>query len=183
MSDATRRAVFLDRDGTIIEDADYLTGPEQIRILPGVPKALRRLREAGFLLVVVTNQSAIARGLLTEEKLALIHAELDRRLAAEGAAVDAYYHCPHLPEGTVERYARACDCRKPAPGLLVRAAQEWGIDLARSHAVGDAERDVEAGRRAGCCTVLIGGGRSAHAQAHAGDLAGAADIILGAEDA
>jgi D-glycero-D-manno-heptose 1,7-bisphosphate phosphatase len=183
MSDAKRRAVFLDRDGTIVEDMDYLTEIEQLRVLPGVPGALRRLKEAGFLLVVVTNQSAIARGRLTEQKLALIHAELDRRLAAEGAAVDAYYHCPHLPEGTVERYAQSCDCRKPAAGLFLRAARELGIDLARSYAVGDSERDVSAGRTAGCYAILIGGGRSAHAQAHAADLAGAADVILGAENA
>ena len=183
MSDAARRAVFLDRDGTIIEDADYLTEPGQIRILPGVPDALRRLREAGFLLVVVTNQSAIARGWLTEEGLALIHAELDRRLEAEGAAVDAYYHCPHLPDGDATGHAQTCDCRKPAPGLFLRAAREWCIDMARSYAVGDAERDVEAGRTAGCRTILIGAGRSAHAQAHAGDLARAANIILAAEDA
>ena len=181
MSDAKLRAVFLDRDGTLIEDADYLTEVEQLRILPGVPQALRRLRDAGFLLVVVTNQSAIARGWLTEGKLALIHAELDRRLRADGAAVDAYYHCPHLPDGTVAEYARECDCRKPAPGLLLRAAQDWGIELSRSYAVGDSERDIEAGRRAGCFAILIGGRAPAQsrAQAHAADLAGAADIILG----
>jgi len=157
MSEDGQRAVFLDRDGTIIEDVDYLTQIDQLRILPGVPQALRRLKEAGFLLIVVTNQSAVARGWLTEEKLAEIHAELNRRLKAEGAAVDAFYHCPHLPDGSVGRYARVCDCRKPAPGLFLRAAEEWGIDLSRSYAVGDAQRDVEAARRAGCFAILLGG--------------------------
>jgi len=179
MSGPLRRAVFLDRDGTLIEDVDYLTEPGQIRILPGVPAALRRLKEAGFLLIVVTNQSAVARGMLTEAKLTAVHAELNGRLAAEGAAVDAFYYCPHLPDGVVERYARACDCRKPAAGLLRRAAAEWHVDPARSYAVGDSERDVEAGRAAGCFSILLGGGRSGHADALAADLAGAADVILG----
>lgn len=178
MNEPLRRAVFLDRDGTLIEDVDYLTAPAQLRILPGVPAALRQLREAGFLLLVVTNQSAVARGMLSEEELAAIHAELNRRLAAEGAAVDAFYYCPHLPDGVVGRYARACDCRKPAPGLLRRAAQEWGVDAARSYAVGDSARDVEAGRRAGCYSILVGAADAGGADARAADLAAAAAIIL-----
>jgi D-glycero-D-manno-heptose 1,7-bisphosphate phosphatase len=178
MSEPKRRAVFLDRDGTLNQDVDFLTEVEQLHILPGVPQALRRLREAGFLLIVVTNQSAIARGLLTEEKLAFIHAEMERRLAAEGTRLDAFYYCPHLPDGRVERFARACDCRKPAAGLFRRAARDWGIDAAHSYAVGDSERDVQAGRTAGCFSIMVGGGRSADAHAHAADLAGAADIIL-----
>jgi len=178
MSEPKRRAVFLDRDGTIIEDVDFLTDVEQLRILPGAPGALRRLKEAGFLLFVVTNQSAVARGTLTEEKLALIHEELNRRLAAEGAGIDAFYYCPHLPDGIVERYARVCDCRKPAPGLITRAAREWDVDPSRSYAAGDSERDVEAGRRAGCFTILVGGARSQYADADSADLAGTARIIL-----
>jgi D-glycero-D-manno-heptose 1,7-bisphosphate phosphatase len=179
MSGAPRRAVFLDRDGTLIEDVDYLTDAAQIRVLPGVPGALKLLKEAGFRLIVVTNQSAVARGMLTEEELGLIHEELNRRLAADGAAVDAFYYCPHLPEGAVKRYARACDCRKPAPGLILRAAAEWRVDTGASFAVGDSERDVEAGRAAGCRTILTGAVRSRLAGAHAADLAAAVDLILG----
>ncbi len=178
MSEPGRRAVFLDRDGTMIEDVDYLTEIEQIRILPGVPDALRRLREAGYLLIVVTNQSAVARGMLTETELADIHAELSRRLAAEGAAVDAFYYCPHLPHGVVERYACVCDCRKPAAGMFRRAEEEWGVDAARSYAVGDTERDVQAGRAAGCFSIRLGPGPSEAADATAPDLGAAADIIL-----
>jgi len=174
-----RRAVFLDRDGTIIEDMDYLTRSEQIRLLPGVPEALRRLREAGYLLIVVTNQSAIARGWLTEDELHAIHADLNELLSGNGAAVDAFYHCPHLPDGDVPGYARACDCRKPEPGLILHGADDWGVDLAASWVVGDSERDIEAGRRAGCRTVRVGAGDRTAADASAPDLAAAVDYILG----
>ena len=158
MTDAARPAVFLDRDGTLVRDADYLTEADQLEILPGVPEALRMLRRAGFLLIVVTNQSAIARGWLTEEALRTIHAELNALLGAEGAPIDAFYYCPHLPNGTVPAYARACRCRKPEPGLIRQAAEEWHVDPARSYVVGDSERDAEAGRRAGCRAFQIGNG-------------------------
>jgi D-glycero-D-manno-heptose 1,7-bisphosphate phosphatase len=179
-TDAGRPAVFLDRDGTIIEDADYLTDPEQIRILPGVLSALKRLRDSGYLLIVVTNQSAIARGWLTEDGLKEVHSELDRRLHAGGAHVDAYYCCPHLPEGTVPRYAVACDCRKPKPGLLNRAAQEWDVDMGSSFMVGDSVRDAEAGRHAGCRSILVGSAPESAEWPSAPGLAEAADLILGA---
>lgn len=174
----TNRAVFLDRDGTIIEDVDSLTRIEEMRILPGVPEALRRLREAGFLLIIVTNQSAIARGRLTESGLAVLHEELNRRLAAEGAALDAFYYCPHLPGAVEAAYDCACRCRKPAPGLLWQAAREWRVKLRRSYMVGDSDRDVEAGRRAACTTILIGSGSPVPADAAAADLGKAASIIL-----
>lgn len=173
-----RSAVFLDRDGTLIEDVGYLDTAAQIEILPGVPEALRRLREAGFLLIVVTNQSAVARGWLTERRLESIHQSLNAALGREGVAPDAYYYCPHLPDGEVDEYARACACRKPAPGLLMRAAKEWGIALERSYAVGDSERDVEAGRRVGCCTILVGDEAASCACARAKDLPEAAELIL-----
>ncbi|GAG11552.1 unnamed protein product, partial [marine sediment metagenome] len=152
VNEPTNRAVFLDRDGTIVEDVGYLRATDDIRILPGAAEALTRLKEAGFLLLIVTNQSAVARGWLTEDAMLEIEREIERLLEREGAVVDGFYYCPHLPEGTVSRYARVCGCRKPQPGLLERAARGWDVNLARSYAVGDSERDVEAGRRAGCRT-------------------------------
>ena len=155
-----RRAAFLDRDGTIIHDADYLATPDEVVLLPGAARAVRMLNAAGVLVVVITNQSAIARGIITEEALETIHDRLRSDLAAEGAHLDDIRFCPHLADGVVTRYARACDCRKPEPGMILRAARQHVIDLASSVAVGDAERDVEAGRRAGCRTVFLLRGRT-----------------------
>lgn len=165
-----------------MEDVDYLTRTEQLRLLPGAAEALRLLHAAGYLLIVVTNQSAIARGWLTEEGLQNIHARLEELLGEQGAVVDAWYYCPHLPNGQVQQYAGECSCRKPEPGLLQRAAREWDVALGRSWAVGDSERDVEAGRRAGCRTVLLGGEAVPTADALAPDLLGAARLILDRED-
>ncbi len=142
-------ALFLDRDGTLIDDVDYLVRANQIRLSREAALAVRSANEAGVPVVVVTNQSAIARGMLTEEDLAAIHENLARRLAAHGARVDAFYHCPHHPTEGAPPYRRACDCRKPEPGLFLRAARDLGLDLERSGAIGDSERDVEAARRAG----------------------------------
>jgi histidinol-phosphate phosphatase family protein len=150
-------AVFLDRDGTIIRDAEYLADPRGIELLPGAAEGLARLAGAGFRLVVVTNQSGVARGLFPESAIDDVNRELARILALRGVEVAGWYHCPHLPEAPVAAYARECQCRKPAPGLILRAAGELSIDLARSYAVGDRPRDVEAGRRAGVRgTVLLG---------------------------
>ncbi len=158
------RAVLLDRDGVLIADVGHLTSPDQIRVLPRVPEALRRLRAAGWRLIVATNQSVVARGRITEEQLREIHRVLLEALRAQGAEIDAVYYCPHHPEGAVAEYRRVCDCRKPCPGMLLRAAQEWRLDLSRSVVVGDAPSDVEAGRRAGCRTVLIVGADPAGAR-------------------
>jgi len=162
VSDAQHRgrAVFLDRDGVLIADVDHLTSANQIRVLPRVPEALRRLHAAGWRLIIATNQSVVARGLITEANLQEIHRVLQADLRARGAEIDAVYYCPHHPEGAVAPYRRSCDCRKPSSGMLVRAAREWGLDLARSVIVGDALSDIEAGRRAGCRTVLIRGGET-----------------------
>lgn len=180
-----RPAVFLDRDGTIVREVDYLRRPDRMRLLPHAADAIRRLRHGGFAVVLATNQSGIARGLLTEADLADIHEALRRRLARRRARLDGIYYCPHHPEFGGAAYRRECDCRKPAPGMLLRAAWELGLDLARSFAVGDSERDLEAGRRAGCRTVLVrtGYGRAAEARGAAADhvaddLAAAADWIL-----
>ena len=136
-----RRAVFLDRDGTLNENLDYLTRPEQMRLLPGVGAALQQLRAAGFACVVVTNQSVVGRGMITEAELAIIHDEMKRQLREAGAAVDGIYAATAMTDHPD---------RKPAPGLLLRAALELQLDLANSWMVGDSLRDIQAGRAAGC---------------------------------
>jgi D-glycero-D-manno-heptose 1,7-bisphosphate phosphatase len=143
---AGRPAVFLDRDGTLIEDTHYPRDPGRVRLLPGAAEALRELGRRGFLLVVVSNQSGLSRGLVTAEEARAVAARVEECLRAEGAGLHASYYCPHAPWDS-------CGCRKPSPGMLLRASAELGIDLARSFLVGDKPSDVEAGRRAGCYTI------------------------------
>ena len=183
-----RPAVFLDRDGTIVREVGYLRSPAQLRLLPRAASAIRRLNDAGFAVIITTNQSGIARGILTEADLALTNETLQRRLARYRAHIDAFYFCPHHPEVGPPEYRRRCRCRKPSPGMLLRAAREFDLDLARSFAVGDSARDLLAGRNAGARAILVrtGYGRQTEAQCGAGlpadhvadDLAGAADWIL-----
>jgi D-glycero-D-manno-heptose 1,7-bisphosphate phosphatase len=182
------RAVFLDRDGTLVERSHYPSRPEHLRLYPGIAAPLAALRRAGFRLVVITNQSGIARGYFTEADLDRMHAYLRAELAARGVELDAFYHCPHHPDGQVAGLAMRCDCRKPAPGLLLRAARELGLDLARSWFIGDILDDVEAGARAGCRTALVDLGTEPAPQSAlrqpdfvARDTAHALAIILGAE--
>jgi len=150
-----RRAAFLDRDGTIIFDASYLTDPKGVRLLEGAAEGIRAFKSAGLLAVVVTNQSIIARGMADVATLEAIHARMQEMLRREGAELDAIYYCPHHPDGVVETLAVRCDCRKPAPGMLLRASRELNIDLARSVMIGDAGTDVLAGKNAGCTTIRI----------------------------
>lgn len=150
----TKRAVFLDRDGTINVEKDYLYRPEEFEFIPGAVDAVRLLKQHGYVVVVVTNQSGIARGYYTEDDLTVLHNHIDRLLAAEGVSVDAWYYCPHHAEGKGE-YAVDCSCRKPLPGMLLKAADEHGIDLSSSWMVGDKLVDVEAGVAAGCRSVLV----------------------------
>ena len=157
----TRPAVFLDRDGTIIEDVGYLRDLSQIDLLPWSADAIRQLNEAGYLVVVVTNQSGVARGYFDEAHVRATHAAIDAALAERGARIDAYYYCPHHPDSGNPPYRGVCDCRKPASGLLMRAAQDLAIALSQSWMVGDWWRDVQAGIAAGTRTVLIRSGRSA----------------------
>lgn len=192
MSPVLYPAVFLDRDNTLIEDPGYINDPAAVRLLPGAGEALRRIRAAGYRAVVVTNQSGVARGRITEGQLVAVHARLRELLGAEGAELDAIYHCPYLdgPEAVVAAYRRDSDLRKPRPGMLLLAARELGLDLARSWMVGDSARDVEAGRAAGCRTILIRGheaqaaargqaasGGTVRADYFARDLVAAADYI------
>lgn len=149
-------AVFLDRDGVLIEDRELLVDASEMRLLDGVPAALCRLKLAGFRLIVVSNQAVVARGLLTEGQLQELHSVLGQRLtAAGGPSLDAVYYCPHHPQATLEAYRVECDCRKPRPGTLLQAAREHQLDLAASFMVGDRITDVMAGTAAGCRTVLV----------------------------
>jgi D-glycero-D-manno-heptose 1,7-bisphosphate phosphatase len=149
------RAVFLDRDGTLVHPRHYPSRPEELILYDGIGADLRALQEAGFRLVVITNQSGLARGLFTEDDLRLMHDHLERELARSGVRIDGIYYCPHHPDGSVPDLAIRCDCRKPQPGLLLRAAADLGLDLARSWFIGDILDDCEAGNRAGCRTVLV----------------------------
>lgn len=149
-------AVFLDRDGVLVEDRGLLVDAAELRLIPGVPSALRRLRENGFRLIVVSNQAVVARGMITPEGVEAIHADLLRLLEEAGAPrLDAIYFCPHHPEADVPEYRVHCDCRKPQPGTLLRAAEEHHLDLAASFMVGDRITDIAAGAAAGCRTVLV----------------------------
>jgi D-glycero-D-manno-heptose 1,7-bisphosphate phosphatase len=178
--------VFLDRDDTLVANVPDLTDPAGLRILPGASEALARLRRAGFALVLVTNQSVVGRGLITEERLREIHDALQRLLAEEGAALDAVYFCPHAPRGDDRTVVEDPD-RKPGPGMLHRATADLGLNLDASWMVGDLISDVLAGLNAGCRSILIGSNATlAELPASADrdrvhvacDLAAAADLIL-----
>jgi len=155
---APRRAVFLDKDGTLVENIPFNVDPARIRLTPHAEEAVRRLADAGFVLAIVTNQPGVAQGLFDESALSPVAGEISSRLAALGVPLSGFYYCPHDPLGIVERYRRVCDCRKPAQGLLSRAARELDLDLDASWLVGDILDDIEAGRRAGCRTVLVDNG-------------------------
>jgi len=147
--------IFLDRDGVIIEDVNFLRTPQQIRLLRGACQALRVLQN-WFYLIIVTNQSGIARGILSEQDLLEIHSELVKLLASEQIILDAIYYCPHLPDGSVPDYSTVCNCRKPLPGMLLQASNDWGIDIAGSFIIGDSLRDLQAGKSIGVPGILIG---------------------------
>jgi D-glycero-D-manno-heptose 1,7-bisphosphate phosphatase len=151
-----RTAVFLDRDGTIIRDTGYLSDPAAIEILPGAVEALRALNEALIPAIIVTNQSGIARGYFDEAALDAVHARLIALLADSGARIDRIYYCPHLADGAREKYRIACTCRKPEPGMLIRAADDFGLDLERCYLVGDKPIDIETIHRVGGKGVLVG---------------------------
>jgi D-glycero-D-manno-heptose 1,7-bisphosphate phosphatase len=149
------RAVFLDRDGTLIEEAGYLDRLERMVFFPYTVDAVRALNRAGFTVVVVTNQAGIARGIVREAFVAEAHDAISAKLVAGGARIDAYYYCPHYRTGVVERYVRGCDCRKPGPGMLRQAAADLDLDLARSFVVGDRAHDVGAAHAVGARGILL----------------------------
>jgi D-glycero-D-manno-heptose 1,7-bisphosphate phosphatase len=175
----SRAAIFLDRDGVLNEDVHHLRSIDQLRILPGVPEALRTLQEQ-FYLVVVTNQAGIARDFFSEADLLAVHTELVRRLLDQGVMLDALYYCPHLVGGPVKEYGIECGCRKPEPGMLLRAASEWRLDESRSFMVGDNPWDVEAGLAAGVASIQVGDSATTFPKTAlvASDLASATQLIL-----
>jgi D-glycero-D-manno-heptose 1,7-bisphosphate phosphatase len=176
------RAVFLDRDGVVIEEVDYLRRPEQLKLIPGSARAIAQLRQAGFKVVLVTNQSGVARGYLSLATLREVHRLLKRRLAAQDARLDAIYFCPHLP---AKPGRKGCSCRKPGLGMLEKARKRFGLDYSRSYFVGDTTTDTLTARRAGCTAVLVRTGKAGRdkvydAEPHqtARDLAAAAGWII-----
>lgn len=159
-SKPVHRAIFLDRDGTINIEKEYLHRPEDLEFITGAPEAIARLNKAGFLVIVVTNQSGVARGYFSIDDVNRLHQVLQQQLVDQGAHIDAFYLCPHHPHKGVDPYRIDCDCRKGKPGMLIRAAVEWDIDLSTSFMVGDKESDLLAGIAAGChpCLVTTGHG-------------------------
>ncbi len=151
----TRKAAFIDRDGVINHERGFVYRVEDFEFLPGAIEALRMLKEAGYLLVVITNQSGIARGLYSEEDYLKLTAHMSQKLVEAGAGIDAVLYCPHLPDALVVRYRVDCDCRKPLPGMLTRAVIELDIDVRASILVGDRVSDVEAGRAAGVAACYL----------------------------
>ena len=149
-AERSRPAVFLDRDGTVIDEVGHLGEPERVVILPGVPAALARLADAGYALVMITNQAGVARGYFTEVEVEAVNARTGELLQAEGVRLDRWYHCPHHPD-----FTGACDCRKPLPGMLLRAAEELDLDLSRSWMIGDHPSDAEAGQAAGARSIMV----------------------------
>jgi D-glycero-D-manno-heptose 1,7-bisphosphate phosphatase len=173
------RAVFLDRDGTVMEDANYVGHVDRVVLIPNAAAALKRLRDAGFLLFIVTNQSGVGRGYFPREAVEEIHAHLDAQFGKSGVKFDRYFVCPHHPEDN-------CQCRKPKPKFFHDAAREFGVDLSQSFMIGDRPSDIQAGKNAGCKTILVltGVGKETRAARDvqpdfvADDIASAADWIL-----
>lgn len=155
---ALKKAIFLDKDGTLIKDVPYNVDPEMVVLSDDMTAGLKDLLNAGYLLVVVSNQAGVAMGHFEYEQLAGVERKLDTLLQAHGVKISRYYYCPHHPEATLETFRKVCNCRKPAAGLLKQAASEMEISLAGSWMIGDILNDVEAGNVAGCRTVLIDNG-------------------------
>jgi histidinol-phosphate phosphatase family protein len=187
--DSLQPAVFLDKDGTLIQDVPYNVDPARIELAAGAAEGLIDLADAGYQLIVVSNQSGVARGMFAEEALLEVESRLRELLAKPSIPLAGFYYCPHHPAGSVARYAIHCGCRKPAPGMLLRAARELSLDLQRSWLIGDILDDMAAGNRAGCRTILLDIGHETEWRwsperrptAVAADLADAARQILAAD--
>ncbi len=153
-----KRAVFIDKDGTLVEDIPYNVDPGLIRFTTGAVSGLQLLKQLGYLIVIVTNQSGVARGMFTERDLMSVRDKIRQMLLIHGVTLDAFVYCPHHPDGNVKEYVVECICRKPLPGLILNVAEQLDIDLQGSWMIGDILDDVEAGNRAGCRTILIDNG-------------------------
>ena len=178
-----QKAVFLDRDGVINKYVGFLRNIDDFELLDGVSKAIRKINESGYLAIVVTNQPVIARGEVSFAELTEIHDKMETLLGEDGAYLDAIYFCPHHPDkgfdGEIPELKFDCDCRKPKPGMLIKAAREFNIDLTKSWMVGDSDSDIMAGKNAGCSTVLIG---ESDENMCASNLLEAVDYIIGRKD-
>lgn len=166
-----KKAFFLDRDGVIIEEENYLSDPAKARLCSGCGEALKLIRKAGYAIVAVSNQSGIARGYFNMGDLKAVEDRINALLAECGASVDAWYYCPHLPspKGKIDGFAIECDCRKPAPGLILKAAKELSIDISKSFLIGDKISDIESAKKAGCLNsamVLTGHGAEQETDSH-----------------
>jgi len=150
-----KKAVFLDRDGTIVAHEPYLSSPDQLKLLPYAAEGIRRFQKMGYFVFIITNQSGIARGFFDEKRLLLIHDKLLDMLQREGITINGIYYCPHHTEGVIEQYRVACDCRKPQPKMILDAAHKYHVDLSQSLMIGDSAVDIQAGKNAGCICVLV----------------------------
>jgi D-glycero-D-manno-heptose 1,7-bisphosphate phosphatase len=151
----SNKAIFMDRDGTLIKDPGYINNPDQVKLLSGASEALKQFKEMGYKRVIVTNQSGVARGIVSEVVLKKIHERLQKLLAHEGAGIEGIYYCPYHPDGVIEKYRTESENRKPNPGMILAAAKEMDINLDQSWVIGNSYRDIAAGQRAGCKTILI----------------------------
>ncbi|MGE3855771.1 MAG: D-glycero-alpha-D-manno-heptose-1,7-bisphosphate 7-phosphatase [Dehalococcoidia bacterium] len=184
------RVVFMDKDGTLVENVPYNADPAQIRLAPNARRAIMRLVREDYAIVIVTNQSGIAKGMFPESAMRAVEDRICELFAPMGARLAGFYYCPHHPDGSVSDLAIECDCRKPAAGLITRAAEELGIDPGESWMVGDTLDDVEAGNRAGCRTILVDNGNETEWRVDGkrwpsvvvNDLDRAAAVIVGVEE-
>jgi D-glycero-D-manno-heptose 1,7-bisphosphate phosphatase len=170
MNKKSNWAVFFDRDGTINEEVNYLSHPSQLNLIPGASEAIQILNEKNIPVIIVTNQSGIARGYFDEEQLNTINDYLRQILLAAGAVIDDIYYCPHHPEAEIATYKMNCDCRKPNPGMLTKAAKKWQLDISHSFLIGDKASDIVAGQRAGCKTILVKSGHGSNELSGWGDI-------------
>ena len=185
-----KSAVFLDRDGTINEQMGYINHTCRFQLLPGAAQAIKKLNDAHIPVIVVSNQSGLARGYFPEELLVAVHEKMHKLLAEEGARVDAIYYCPHHPEAKEERFRESCDCRKPKPGLILQASKELGLDPEKSFVVGDRWSDIKTAANCGATSILVRTGYGRGDEQYIGpqqkiqpdfkadDLTGAVDWIL-----
>jgi D-glycero-D-manno-heptose 1,7-bisphosphate phosphatase len=157
------KACFLDRDGVLIKEVNYLSSPDQVHIFSETISALKLLKKINYKIIVITNQAGVARGYFSEENIAEVHAEINKQLAKYNLYIDAYYYCPHHPKGTVEGYNIDCDCRKPNPKLILQAVKDFNIDLEKSFMIGDKISDLLAAKNAGCRAALV---KTGHGSEH-----------------